>query len=79
MQQALFILVMANIAVIVPVQGGIGPWHFIIIQCLMLFGAKETEAGIFALIVHGTQTIMTALLGLWGLMMLSVKNKRKVS
>ena len=79
MQQGLFILVMANISIIVPVQGGIGPWHFIVIQCLILFGINETAAGTFALIVHGTQTIMTALLGLLGLLILSVRNKKKVS
>lgn len=77
--QALFIFVMANIGIVVPVQGGIGPWHFMVIQCLILFGIKETEAGTFALIVHTTQMIMTALLGLWGLLMLHLNNKKKAS
>ncbi|MCD7971433.1 MAG: flippase-like domain-containing protein [Candidatus Azobacteroides sp.] len=76
--QALFIFIMANIAIIVPVQGGIGPWHFMVIQCLILFGVNQTEAAAFALVVHGIQMLMTILLGIFGLIALPVSNKKVI-
>ena len=33
-----------------------GPWHFAIMEMMMLYGVNVTDAGIFALIVHGIQT-----------------------
>ena len=44
-------------AVIVPTPNGAGPWHFAAITMTMLYGVNGTEAGIFALIVHGIQTV----------------------
>ena len=44
-------------AVIVPRPNGAGPCHFAVITMMMLYGANATDAGIFALIVHGIQTV----------------------
>lgn len=73
--QCLFIFVMANIGIVVPVQGGIGPWHFMVIHCLILLGINNIEAAAFALVVHGTQMLMTILLGIIGLLSLPLTNK----
>ena len=74
--QGLFIFVMANIGNIIPVQGGIGPWHFMVIHCMILFRIDSVEAATFALVVHGTQMIMTILLGIFGMIILTLNNKK---
>lgn len=66
---------MSSIGVAVPVQGGIGPWHFMVIATLVLFGVKETDAAAFALVVHTVQTIWTGLCGLFGIIALPIINK----
>jgi uncharacterized membrane protein YbhN (UPF0104 family) len=68
---------MSSIAVAVPIQGGIGPWHFMVISTLMIFSVKENDAAAFALVVHAIQTIWTALCGLFAIIALPVVNKEK--
>lgn len=53
---ALVMFVGGTFAVIVPTPNGAGPWHFAIMEMMMLYGVNVTDAGIFALIVHGIQT-----------------------
>jgi len=66
---------MGSIGVAIPVQGGIGPWHFMVIATLVLFGVKETDAAAFALVVHTTQTIWTGICGLFSIAALPIINK----
>lgn len=72
---ALVMFVGGTFAVIVPTPNGAGPWHFAIISMMMLYGVNATDAGIFALIVHGIQTLLVALLGIYGLLALSYTKK----
>lgn len=74
---ALVMFVGGTFAVIVPTPNGAGPWHFAVISMMMLYGVNVTDAGIFALIVHGIQTFLVALLGVYGLAALSLTNKRR--
>ncbi|MDR1344113.1 MAG: flippase-like domain-containing protein [Tannerellaceae bacterium] len=71
----LFAFAMSSIGVAVPIQGGIGPWHFMVIAALMCFGVKETDAAAFALVVHTTQSIWTAVCGLCGIVALPIANR----
>ena len=64
-------------AVIVPTPNGAGPWHFAIISMMMLYGVNVTDAGIFALIVHGIQTFLVVLLGVYGLAALPFTNRHR--
>lgn len=68
---------MSSIGVAVPVQGGIGPWHFMVIASLVCFGVKENDAAAFALVVHTLQTVWTAICGLFGVMALPVVNRKQ--
>lgn len=52
---------MSSIGVAVPVQGGIGPWHFMVIATLVCFGVNENDAAAFALVVHTVQTVWTGI------------------
>lgn len=70
---ALLLFVAGSVAVVVPTPNGAGPWHFAIISIMMLYGVSSTDAGVFALIVHTSQTLLVALLGLLGLLMLQFK------
>ncbi|GHT76957.1 dolichol-P-glucose synthetase [Bacteroidia bacterium] len=66
---------MASIAVAVPVQGGIGPWHAMVIAVLMGFGVSTIDAGAFAFCVHTIQQlIFTAAFGLFGVLALPIAN-----
>lgn len=68
---------MSSIGVAVPVQGGIGPWHFMVIATLVCFGVNENDAAAFALVVHTVQTVWTGLCGLFGIVALPLANKNR--
>lgn len=65
-----------SVAVVVPTPNGAGPWHFAIISMMILYGVNATDAGIFALIKHGVQTLLLILLGIYGLVALPFTNKK---
>lgn len=71
--------VLSCIAIILPVQGGIGPWHFSIIMALGIFGIERGLAANFALIVHTTQTIWTISVGLIAIFALQFVKKKNCS
>lgn len=73
----LVMFVVGSIAVIVPTPNGAGPWHFAIITMMMMYGIDKEDAGIFAIIVHGIQTFLLILLGIYGLVALPLTNKNK--
>ena len=70
---------MSSIGVAVPVQGGIGPWHFMVISTLVCFGVNENDAAAFALVVHTVQTAWTGICGLVGVVALPLTNKNHES
>ncbi len=76
---ALVMFVGGTFAVIVPTPNGAGPWHFAVITMMMLYGVNATDAGIFALIVHGIQTLLVIALGIWGSLHLSLVNRKKIN
>lgn len=73
----LVMFAVGSIAVVVPTPNGAGPWHFAIITMMMLYGVGKEDAGIFALLVHGIQTFLLILLGIYGLAALPFTNKTK--
>lgn len=74
---ALLAFAMSSIGVAVPVQGGIGVWHFMVISTLVAFGTDITDAGAFAMIVFAIQSVWVILTGLSGIVALSVMNKNE--
>ena len=73
----LVMFVVGTLAVIVPTPNGAGPWHFAVMKMMMLYGVGKEDAGIFALLVHGIQTFLLILLGIYGLSALPFTNKLK--
>ncbi len=65
---------MSSLGVAVPVQGGIGVWHFMVISTLVAFGVGETDAAAFALVVFTVQSVWVVLTGLFGIFALPLAN-----
>lgn len=63
--QAFVLFVLGSIGMLIPVQGGIGPWHAAVIFGLSIYGIGQEQAGAFALVAHGSQMIVTILLGIY--------------
>jgi hypothetical protein len=62
----LIVFAMTNIGISVPVQGGIGPWHFMVISSLLILGVAENQALAFAGAVFTIQSVWQILYGLFG-------------
>lgn len=73
----LLIFCVCSFAVIVPTPNGAGPWHFAVKTMLVLCGAKEQPAVLFALAVHTIQTSLVVLLGVWSSIRLALIHKMK--
>lgn len=73
----LVMFAVGSIAVAVPTPNGAGPWHFAVMTMMTLYGVNREDAGIFALLVHGIQTFLLILLGIYGLAALPFTNKTK--
>lgn len=73
--EGLVLFVAGTFAVVVPTPNGAGPWHFAVITMLTLYGVNETDAGVFALLVHSIQTLLVIILGIYALIALSTQRK----
>jgi conserved hypothetical protein len=71
---ALAMFVMGNIAFALPVQGGIGPWHFMVISTMIFYGIEPTHAAAFALVAHTLMTLINALLAIYALIFSGTKD-----
>jgi uncharacterized membrane protein YbhN (UPF0104 family) len=72
----LAVFVLGSFGMAAPVQGGIGPWHFMVISTLLFFGIQAPQAAAFALLVHGSLNGMIILTGLLSLLVLPLVNKK---
>lgn len=72
---ALIAFAMSSIGVAVPVQGGIGVWHFMVITTLVAFGTDASDAAAFAMVVFAIQSVWVILTGLFGIVALPLVNK----
>ena len=58
-----FILAIGGIGMAAPVQGGIGVYHILVQQGLLMFGIDAQSGLTYATIVHTSQTLMILILG----------------
>ncbi len=71
---------MGGIAMLVPVQGGIGPWHFMVSLTLAKgFDIVSEQADIFAFIAHTTTNLIYIVLGAIALVIVFMVNSGNVS
>ncbi len=62
--QLLLVFIMGSYAMLAPVQGGIGAYHFMVIASLVIFGVDDSTARLFALVIHGISTVVVVLGGI---------------
>lgn len=74
---ALFVLTLGGLGMSAPVQGGIGVYHLLVSQGLMLYGLSQEEGLAFATLLHSLQIVMIVVLG--SLSMLLIFFNRKTS
>ena len=67
--------VMSGLAMAAPVQGGIGPWHFMVYETLFIYGIDKTDGKIFALIAHSATNLSLLVVGFIALLLFPVINK----
>lgn len=75
----LTVFVLGSFGMVAPVQGGIGAWHFMVIEGLALYGVGKADGKVFALVAHGSMTILLIVLGLISLLILPFVNELEES
>lgn len=71
------VFAMSNVGVAVPVQGGIGAWHFMVISSLVILGVTYEQASAFAGAVFIIQSIWIILVGVFGVLALPYVKRGK--
>lgn len=74
---ALFVLGIGGIGMSAPVQGGIGAYHWIVSEGLLLFSISKADGLSFATIIHSSQTLLVLAAGSLSLIRILSLNSRK--
>ena len=74
---ALFLLVAGGLGMSAPVQGGIGAYHLLVKEGLILYGVAAEDGLAFAFMLHGLQLILVIVLGIISLFLLFSINKKQ--
>ncbi|GAF01726.1 hypothetical protein JCM21142_340 [Saccharicrinis fermentans DSM 9555 = JCM 21142] len=69
--------VLGSLGMVAPVQGGMGPWHFMVIATLQMYGVSENEGAAFALIVWSSINAMIVVLGIVSMIILPLINRHQ--
>ena len=73
---ALAVFVMGSIGMVAPAPGGLGPYHFMASETLILYGVVGEVAVAFAFIIHTAQTVMIIIAGFLSLILLPALNSK---
>ena len=82
MTVSLVAFALSSLSMGVPSNGGIGPWQWAVIFALGIYGVSNAEAGAFANVVLGSQTLLQIILGIFTFSMIALdrrRNKAKVA
>ncbi|MDP3467589.1 MAG: lysylphosphatidylglycerol synthase transmembrane domain-containing protein [Daejeonella sp.] len=74
---ALSTLVFGSLAMIAPVQGGIGAFHWMVSEGLIIYGISKSDGLSYALLVHTTQTLIILFIGSISLILFLKQYTRK--
>lgn len=73
---ALTVMSFGALGFVVPVQGGIGAYHFVVTQTLMVYGLSYEEGLTFATFAHATQTLSIIIAGILLFFLLPLFNRK---
>ncbi len=76
-QVAVITFAISSFAFVLPIQAGLGAWHFIVIQCLLLFGVDMDHGSVFALVAHTFSNLIFLVAGTLAFILLPVVNNHK--
>ena len=68
---------MSSLSMVIPTQGGLGPWQVAVIAALGLYGVDKLEATAFATGVFSVQSLWIIGWGVVGILSLSIESKAK--
>lgn len=74
---AVITFAISSFAFILPIQAGIGAWHYLVIQCLFLFGIDKDVGAVFALISHTFTNLIFLVAGTLAFILLPIINNRQ--
>jgi uncharacterized protein (TIRG00374 family) len=77
LQTGMITFLMGGLAMLAPVQGGIGPWHFMVYETLFIYGIDKADGKVFALIAHASTNLIYIFLGLAALLIIPLVNNRR--
>jgi len=63
LRAGMVVFLMGGLAMLAPIQGGIGPWHYMVVQTMILYGIEEKTGLIFALIAHTCTNLIYIVFG----------------
>lgn len=75
-EAGMFTFLMGGLAMLAPVQAGIGAWHYMVIKSLLLYGIAEENGKIFALVAHTSTNLIYLIFGLAAFVFLPVINRK---
>lgn len=61
----LVVFVFGAMSMLVPSNGGLGPWNVAVMYALMLYGVNNTDAAAYSLVVWACQALMIVALGIF--------------
>ena len=74
---ALFVLVLSSLSFVIPVQGGIGAYHWIVSLGLTIFGLTRESGMVYATLSHSVTSIVLILLGAMSMICVFYGNRFK--
>ena len=74
----LFILVAGGLGMVVPTPTGIGSYHYLVIQALIILNVSREVSQFFAIIVHSSQALMIIVSGFFAMLILYNRKLKKL-
>ncbi len=76
---ALLLLVVSGFGMAAPVQGGIGAFHLLVSQGLILYGLSQEEGLTFATLVHTLSLVLVVVCGVVSLILLFSEKRKRIN
>lgn len=74
---AISVLVFSSLAMIAPIQGGIGAYHWMVSEGLTVYGINKADGLAYALLSHTSQTLIILFIGSLSLILLFIQKNPK--